>query len=83
MRTKHMLVTMSLCLLWQFGPPLNEVDAEERPLEPGDRLPGIRLPSLTTKGTVSLTLTDGKLTFMDAAGETSQPRAAIVFFVRY
>jgi hypothetical protein len=83
MRTRHLLVTTFLALLWQLLVPLNEVRAERRPLEPGDRLPSIRLPSLTTNGTLSLAVTDGKLTFTDAEGETSQPAAAVVFFVRY
>ena len=52
-------------------------------LAAGDPFPDVRLPALEGGKEISLAVEDGRLTFLDAAGSATHPRAAVGFFSRY
>jgi peroxiredoxin len=60
-----------------------ETAAREKPLEPGDKFPTIKLPSLLAEKGMSLAVEDGRLTFRDEEGKVSHPKTAVGFFSRY
>jgi len=76
--------------LWQdnidlllAGKPVVKTTTERKNLNVGDPFPAVELDSLMTGDKLSLTGTDGHLTFTDAKRKSVQPRAAIGLFARY
>lgn len=65
------------------GKPVVKETSERENLKVGDRLPTVRLDSLMNGGEMSLTGSDGHLTFTDASGSSIRPRAAVGLFARY
>jgi peroxiredoxin len=65
------------------GKPVVKTTSERENLDVGDRLPTVKLDSLMTGEEISLTGKDGQLTFTDARGHSSRPKAAIGLFARY
>jgi len=49
----------------------------------GDAFPNVRLPALEGGEGISLAVEEGRLTFRDASGNATHPRAAVGFFSRY
>jgi len=65
------------------GKPVTQETIARKRLRVGDSLPRIELPSVATGKPIALTGEGGRLTFRDAAGKSSHPRAAVGFFSRY
>jgi peroxiredoxin len=63
--------------------PVVKTTTERKNLNVGDRFPAVALYSLMTGDKLSLTGTDGHLTFTDAKGTSVQPKAAIGLLARY
>jgi hypothetical protein len=65
------------------GEAVAKETVERERLRVGDRLPSIRLPAVANGKQMALTGEGGRLTFRDAVGSVTHPKAAVGFFCRY